>query len=199
MKKVVRGSSTRDRIEYLETKIQILEDFIDNHKYGNQDELVDAQIELDELKEQLNFAWQDDEAEWDYARNQQEFNPDGSLKLYGSTQTIQASYEDRFWKLHDNYDSGITLEEIIDDLGLTDKFFPETGEPTATEADYKLVLDDFGGDNITDIADVVEATIRMLGGLAGVKSAHYEPEIDAIRFRLSNNKEYQFVIQQLHF
>lgn len=113
--------------------------------------------------------------------------------------TIKASYETRFWKLHDNYDSGITLEEIVDDLGLTDKFFPGEGEPTATEADYKLVLDDFGGDGVTDIDDVVAATIQMLGGLVGVKSAHYEPEIDAVRFRLSDNKEYQFVIQQLHY
>ena len=82
MKRLIRSSSTQERISYLEDKIAILEDFIDNGKYGDEEELIDAQMQLNEQKEQLNFAYQDDEAEWNYAREQQEFNPDGSLKYY---------------------------------------------------------------------------------------------------------------------
>ena len=201
MKRVIKSSSTRDRIADLEDQIDILESHIENREYADEDELVDMQIRLGELKEQLNFAWQDDEAEWNYAREQQEFNPDGSLKLYGSTQLIRASYEDRFWKLHDrDYQTGSALEDIIIDMGMLSKFFPdnENEEPTATEQDYFAVLDAFG-DAEVDISDVVERTIQALAKIPGVRAAHYEPEVDAIRFRFKNGKEFQFVIQQLHF
>ena len=82
MKRLIRCSTTAERISYLEDKIAILEDFLDNGKYGDEEEMIDAQMELEELREQLNFAYQDDEAEYNYAREQQEFNPDGSLKYY---------------------------------------------------------------------------------------------------------------------
>ena len=94
MKKHIKSSAyvdNMDRIEYLETKIALLEDFINGHKYYDGDELADAQEQLMELKDELNFAWQDDEAEWNYAREQQEFNPDGSLKFYGSTRAVKAA------------------------------------------------------------------------------------------------------------
>lgn len=83
--KKVQASDTSDRISYLQDKINILEDRIDKAKYDpdyDPDELIDDQLELEELKEQLNFAWQDDEAEYNYAYQQQEFNPDGSLVGY---------------------------------------------------------------------------------------------------------------------
>ncbi len=72
----------RDRIEYLQTKIDILEEELYRNRYLDPEERIDDQLELEELKEQLNFAWQDDEAEYNYALQQQEFNPDGSLKGY---------------------------------------------------------------------------------------------------------------------
>lgn len=91
MKKVIKASytetTTRDKISYLENRIEDIKDKIaDCEDNGCDPDLIaDYQMELADLKEQLNFAWQDDEAEWDYARNSQEFNPDGSLALYGST------------------------------------------------------------------------------------------------------------------
>ena len=82
--KKVQASDTYDRIRFLQEKIGIVEERIARKKanYCNRDELIDDQLELEELKEQLNFAWQDDEAEYNYAYEQQEFNPDGSLKGY---------------------------------------------------------------------------------------------------------------------
>ena len=84
-KKINASESTRDRISYLQEKIEILEDRIARAKAdydSDPEEIIDDQLELEELKEQLNFAWQDDEAEYNYALQQQEFNPDGSLKGY---------------------------------------------------------------------------------------------------------------------
>lgn len=79
---ITASMSTRDRIEYLEEKIEILEEMLYRDQYLDPEERIDDQLELEELKEQLNFAWQDDEAEYNYALEQQEFNPDGSLKGY---------------------------------------------------------------------------------------------------------------------
>lgn len=80
-------ASTHDRISMLEAKIAELEQQIAEAEAGEADPeyLIDKQIELDTLKDELNFAWQDDEAEYNYALQQQEFNPDGSLKGYGDT------------------------------------------------------------------------------------------------------------------
>ena len=53
---------------------------------------------------------------------------------------IKASYEDKFWNLHDrDYQTGTALEAIVDDMGLEDKFYGD--EISATEAEYKAVLD----------------------------------------------------------
>ena len=81
-KKVNASTDTRERIAYLQDKINILEEYLARDEYSDPEERIDDQIELEELKEQLNFAWQDDEAEYNYALQQQEFNPDGSLKGY---------------------------------------------------------------------------------------------------------------------
>lgn len=80
----IQASSTRDRISDLEKRIAELEEGL---KYAratgaDYDVIIDYQLELDELRDELNFAWQDDEAEYNYALEQQEFNPDGSLKGY---------------------------------------------------------------------------------------------------------------------
>ena len=67
---------------------------------------------------------------------------------------VQASYEVKFWELHDkDMETGLALEEIIDDLGWEAKFFPYEGDPIeAEEADYKEVLDEYnlrrGGVNL---------------------------------------------------
>lgn len=84
------STDTRERISNLEARIDRLTQYIDECKAEgcDLDEFVDEMAELEELKDQLNFAWQDDEAEYNYAVEQQEFNPDGSLKFYGSTKVI---------------------------------------------------------------------------------------------------------------
>lgn len=80
--KKVEAASTRDRISYLEDRIADIKTRLSEPDLA-EDEVIDLGMELHELEEQLNFAWQDDEAEWNYAREQQEFNPDGSLVGYG--------------------------------------------------------------------------------------------------------------------
>ena len=81
---VVNASSTRSHISDLEAKIKKLQQEYDyRRKMGaDVDELIDYELELNELRDELNFAWQDDEAEYNYAMQQQEFNPDGSLRGY---------------------------------------------------------------------------------------------------------------------
>lgn len=76
--------TTRERISDLEEKIKKLQQEYNHIKKTCTDfrVYVDYELKLSELKEQLNFAWQDDEAEYNYALEQQEFNPDGSLKGY---------------------------------------------------------------------------------------------------------------------
>lgn len=85
MKRLIRATS--QKISQLEDRIAEIKDNIQTAQIDglNEDYIVDLYQELNELEDELNFAWQDDEAEWNYAREQQEFNPDGSLKLYAST------------------------------------------------------------------------------------------------------------------
>ena len=78
----VEASSTQSKITALEDRIASIREALNNPEI-DEDESIELQQELSELEDELNFAWQDDEAEWDYARQQQEFNPDGSLKGYG--------------------------------------------------------------------------------------------------------------------
>lgn len=85
MKRVIRCSKDNsDYIDYLQTKIRILEHDLERDEYRDDQERLDDYEALEELRQELNFAWQDDEAEYNYAVQQQEFNPDGSLKFYGS-------------------------------------------------------------------------------------------------------------------
>lgn len=76
--------TTRERISDLEDQIKKLQQEYNQIKKTCKDfeVYIDYELKLSELKEQLNFAWQDDEAEYNYALEQQEFNPDGSLKGY---------------------------------------------------------------------------------------------------------------------
>ena len=81
-KEAVEASrEVRDRIDYLENRIADVKTRL-NDPDLSEDEREDLGMELHELEDELNFAWQDDEAEYDYAVRQQEFNPDGSLKYY---------------------------------------------------------------------------------------------------------------------
>lgn len=68
------------RIEILENEIAELKNRLAENI--SEDERVELWINLSEAEEELNLAWQDDEAEYNYALERQEFNPDGSLKYY---------------------------------------------------------------------------------------------------------------------
>ena len=51
-----------------------------------------------------------------------------------------------FWDLHESgYEVGTKLEGIINDLGYYEDFFPEEGDPTATDDQYEEVLDIYRG------------------------------------------------------
>ena len=85
MKRMIRSSiTTRDRISKIQERIDDINVIISELQAigAEPEELIDYQLELQELEDELNFAWQDDEAEYNYAVEQQEFNPDGSLKYY---------------------------------------------------------------------------------------------------------------------
>lgn len=117
---------------------------------------------------------------------------------------IKASYEDKFWELHDSsVEVGTALEDIVDDYGLEDAIFPEDGEPTASEEDYRAILDDYslstGGEGVVDadVYDVLEELRIALKGTAGVKRADWIDEIEAMRFTLSDGHTYQLVLQDL--
>ena len=75
-------ASTRDRIRDIEDRIDEI-DAVLADPYVDPDLAEDLNMERAELEDDLRFAWADDEAEWDYARQRQEFNPDGSLVGYG--------------------------------------------------------------------------------------------------------------------
>lgn len=70
-------ADTAQRIDRWEERVEELEKRLEMYPDD-----IDAAIDLLEAKEQLNFAWQDDEAEYNYALEMQEFNADGSLRYY---------------------------------------------------------------------------------------------------------------------
>jgi len=72
-----RISNLQDRIEELENRLNVMK-----MQGCDADDMVDIHLELQECRDNLNFAWQDDEADYNYALERQEFNPDGSLALY---------------------------------------------------------------------------------------------------------------------
>lgn len=91
-RKITASFDTRSYIDELETKIEILKHRLAD-PYEPDDERIDDQEELMYLEDELKNAWAEDEREWDYARNAQEFNPDGSLALYSST-SVECSDDD---------------------------------------------------------------------------------------------------------
>ena len=115
---------------------------------------------------------------------------------------IKASYEDKFWDLHDSgYDIGIALEKIIDSKGLDILFFPEDGEPEATEDDYREVLEAYEGSgnsaNIPSIYEALNEVRNALQGSSDVKRVTWLDDIEAMRFTLTDGHTYQLVLQDL--
>lgn len=115
------------------------------------------------------------------------------------------SYEDKFWDLHESssVEEGIKIEDIIDELGWTDDFFPEDGEPTADEDQYIEVLSQYlHGRKVTDVVapdtdDVLKDVANFLKGRDGVKYANYNSSIEGVRFTLVDGYEYQLILQEL--
>ena len=122
MKRMIRATSTRDKISGLQKKIDRLRDRLADPDV-DEDERIDLGLELSEAEEQLNFAWQDDEAEYNYALQQQEFNPDGSLKYYDDEVEAATEFSNRrvsqvsFDFVHDGtYDYRELQDAIFDAL-----------------------------------------------------------------------------------
>lgn len=120
----IEASSTRSKITALEDRIASIREALDNPEI-DEDESIELQQELSELEDQLNFAWQDDEAEWDYARQQQEFNPDGSLKGYGDE---VYSSENAEWKDDPNADLYVVKIWHEVEANAEDAYGPEAAE-----------------------------------------------------------------------
>ena len=74
--------NTRNRISSIEDRISEIENALAD-PYIDDDLRWSLNEDLEILQQDLKEAWADDEAEWRYAVDQQEFNPDGSLKYYG--------------------------------------------------------------------------------------------------------------------
>ena len=74
--------NTRNRISSIEDRISELEDALADPSIDD-DLRWSLNEDLEILQQDLREAWADDEEEWRYAVDQQEFNPDGSLKYYG--------------------------------------------------------------------------------------------------------------------
>ena len=100
---------------------------------------------------------------------------------------IKAStgYEKWFWDLHDkDMETGMALEGIVDSMGLGDEFFPdEGGDPTATEEEYKQVLDAYKNQpsTYTLIYTVLEHLVDKAGSIDGVTSCYFDDDTDSIR------------------
>lgn len=134
-KPVLASTSTRDRISDLEERIDELEGLIEDCHDENL--LVDLYLELAELKDQLNFAWQDDEAEYNYAVEQQEFNPDGSLKYYddfveGSTDLTE------YASTGEGYVENIKSALLDEDISVLDVYC--TADYTADDEDDSICV-----------------------------------------------------------
>ena len=117
---------------------------------------------------------------------------------------VKASYDDMFWDLHEQLgvDEAIKLEDIVEDLGLTDKFFTDEEEPTATEEEYKMVLDAYRGDKSLDaltltpeeVLDALEATLR---GIDGVSHVYYDGEGNKLEFSIADRHDFELVLNDL--
>lgn len=116
---------------------------------------------------------------------------------------IKASYETKFWDLFDsNMSVGTKLEEIIDDFGWGSRFFPNDGEPSADEQDYKDVLDEYengssGSSKYISVDTIINQLIDDLNAMNGIKRVEYADSIDAIRFTLQDGHKYQLVLQDI--
>lgn len=156
-KKSIKSSSdTRDRISYLQEKIEILKEYLARDEYEDPEDRIDDQMELEELEEQLNFAWQDDEAEYNYALQQQEFNPDGSLKgyddyyddTYSSTKVTASSEWAASWDKRSFSDGDSAPYYVMAVPSGTARVIPNDVDGTTYHAEIRFR----NGDNRTSIA-----------------------------------------------
>lgn len=169
------ADSTMDRITYLQNRISSIQEELANESDLDGERSVDLQIELSELKEQLNFAWQDDEREYNEAYERQEFNPDGSLKYYG----------------HVNECTGIDIESAssigyeeqckliaVSDGGLHEEELPQVyNSYDEAERAGKQIIENMNSD--VEYLEIIE--IEFPGHVAGyVYRAEDEPDEDLL-------------------
>lgn len=167
MKRLIRATS--QKISQLEDRIAEIKDNIQTAQIDGLDEdyIVDLYQELNELEDELNFAWQDDEAEWNYAREQQEFNPDGSLKLYASTNEDFVVDLDlnKYPKLLDRQLAKFARQEVTDAENYIDLNDIEVALD-AVEDEYPsahIELTDYDGEAVTWSVNGYECSLNVEG------------------------------------
>ena len=113
---------------------------------------------------------------------------------------IRANWENYFWDLHEkNMETGVALEEIIDNMGLSDKFFPEDGsEPTADELDYKTVIDSYGAQPASSemIYRIMENIVKSIREVDGVTACYFDLHSNALRITTEDRKNYELSIEK---
>lgn len=178
MKRLIRATS-QNKILQLADRIAEIKDNIQTAQIEGLDEdyIADLYQELNELEDELNFAWQDDESEWNYAREQQEFNPDGSLKLYASTNEDFVVDLDlnKYPELLDRQLAKFARQEVIDAenyIGLNDiEVALDAVEDEYPSAHIELI--NYDGEVVTWSVNGYECSLNV----EGYDSAHLESAI----------------------
>lgn len=149
-KTIQASTDTRDRIADLQNYIHQLQKELADPKLDDE-RRIDLQMDLYEAEENLNFAWQDDEAEYNYALEQQEFNPDGSLKGYDDYSGYEVGEEAYTYTFRfcykDNDGEHCDVEDIV---GSTAKEALEYLRRGWSEVIYNVELIGIDGDDFSD-------------------------------------------------
>lgn len=113
---------------------------------------------------------------------------------------VKANWETYFWDLHDkNFETGTVLEDIIDRMGLSDKFFPEDGEPTANELDYKTIIDTYSSypPDSEMIYNIMENIVGAIRKVDGITACSYDLDSNSLHIVTDDRKRFQLSIEKL--
>ena len=151
-KTIQASSDTRNRISDLQNYIEELEaQLADPELDLDESRKFELQMDLAEAKDNLNYAWQDDEAEYNYALERQEFNPDGSLKGYDDDSVYEVGEPDYTYTFRFCYkDSDGEHCDVEDIVGSTAKEALEYLRRGWSEVIYNVELIGIDGDDFSD-------------------------------------------------
>lgn len=117
---------------------------------------------------------------------------------------VKASYEDVFWDLHEQLDpeEAIKLEHVVHNLDLTDKVFTDEEESTATEEEFKKVIDVYRKGRSLDTlmltpAKVLDALEDALYDIDGVSHIYYDREGNKLEFSIADRHDFELVLNDL--